>query len=402
MGGPSGRQTDSLNDLLGRSGPTPGAVSRAPGAWTASPEMEDLLRELASKPWSFDFFAAVRRIEASVGTATSESRGVPGFGRSNYAHQDPVRFSQQPSLAFAPSTIDSLERGVVGSPGGDQSTIGAPGQKPTRLFVNFMGLLGPNGPMPLHLTEFARERQRHHHDHTLVRFLDIFNHRMVSLFYRAWAMNSMPASYDRRALGHAQEDRYGTYVASLIGMGSPTMLNRDGWPDIAKLHYSGRLVPQVKNAEGLRAIIQDDLGVSCEVREFVGDWLELPRDYRCTLGGGRQSCELGRTTIVGSRVWECQSKIALRLGPMSLSSYERLLPGEALDERLRSILRLYLGREMAWEARLVLRRAEVPRLSLGRQGRLGYTTWLGNVEAGRDPDDMSSRGEGVSEEVFAV
>jgi type VI secretion system protein ImpH len=377
-------------------------VSRAPGAWTASPALEDLLRELSSKPWAYDFFAAVRRIEASVGASSQDGRGVPGFGKSNFAHQDPVRFCQQPSLAFAASTLAALERGVVGSPGGDQSTIGAPGQKPTRLFVNFMGLLGPNGPMPLHLTEFARDRERHHQDHTFARFLDLFNHRMVSMFYRAWAMNSMPASYDRRALGRPEEDRYGTYIASLIGMGSPASLNRDQWPDQSKLHYSGRLVPQVKNAEGLRSIIEDDLGVACEVREFVGDWLELPREYRCTLGGGQQSCELGRTTIVGARVWECQSKISLRLGAMSLTSYERLLPGEVLDRRLRSILNLYLGREVAWEARLVLRRLEVPRISLGKQGRIGYTTWLGKVEAGRDPDDMASRGEGVSEEVVVA
>lgn len=398
MGGPTGRSTDPLSDLLAREGRSPSGTPRAnsaPGAWTASPELEELLRDLAGKPWAHDFFAAVRRMEAAVGSAVGDARGVPGFGKSNYAHQDPVRFSQQPSLAFAPSTLAALERGVVGSPGGDQSTIGAPGQKPTRLYVNFMGLLGPNGPMPLHLTEFARQRERHFQDSTFARFLDVFNHRMVSLFYRAWAINSMPVSYDRRALGRPEEDRYGSYVASLIGLGTSSLLDRDDWPDEAKLHYSGRLAPQVKNAEGVRAIIRDDLGVECSVREFVGDWLELPTEYHCRLGAGRASCELGRTTIVGARVWECQSKIALRLGPMGLAQYEKLLPGATLDKRLRSILALYLGREMAWEARLVLRHTEVPRTLLGRQGRVGFTTWLGKLEPGRDPDDMASRGEGV-------
>src|SRR3954469_22817422 len=144
-----------------------------------------------------------------------------------------------------------------------------------RLGVHFFGLLGPNGPMPLHFSDFVRERQREH-DATLARFLDLFNHRMTAFFYRAWACNQQTVSFDR-----PDQDRFGVYVASLIGMGMPSFRNRDAVPDIAKLHYAGPLVNQTRHADGLAAIIEDYLNIKTDIQQCVGQWLQLPPESAC-------------------------------------------------------------------------------------------------------------------------
>ncbi|MDX2147460.1 MAG: type VI secretion system baseplate subunit TssG [Planctomycetota bacterium] len=341
---------------------------------------ETFLNRLRSEPWGHDFFQAVRRLESLFPE-------LPRVGLSTIAGDDAVRFSQEPSLSFAPATVwkylPSTERA------------------PPRLFVNFLGLLGPDGPMPLHMTEFARDRERHSKDPTLARFLDVFNHRMVSLFYRGWASAQMTASFDRATRRLTREgepvppspadDRFATYVASLIGLGMEHLRNRDSFPDGAKLHYSGRLVPHVRNAEGLALTIEDYFRVPTSLEEFVGQWLSLPKQYWLHLGRNPSCATLGRSAVLGRSVWDCQGKFALRLGPMSYADYCRMLPHGRSETRLQDWIRFYAGDELAWEARLVLRRAETPSLKLTGELRLGYTTWLTSGEIDRDPADLCLR-----------
>ena len=135
---------------------------------------DSIAGEMASRPYAFNFFQAVRRLEA-------EYRTWPRVGWSIRLEEDFLRFCQVPSLSFAPSSLESIElrEGVI------------------RMFVNFLGMFGPNGPLPQHLTDFARDRLRNAHDPTLVRFIDIFHHRMLSFFYRAWAINEKSVDFDR-------------------------------------------------------------------------------------------------------------------------------------------------------------------------------------------------------------
>jgi type VI secretion system protein ImpH len=320
-------------------------------------------------------------------------KDLPRIGMSQRPSEDAARFSQEPSLAFAPTTVWKVV------PTGT-ARIG-------RVFVNFLGMLGPNGPLPLHLTDYAHDRELNHHDSTLARFLDVFNHRMVSLFYRAWSVNQLPSSFDRsrwseRAGAEAEEeggervpapvrndDRYATYVGSLFGIGMRTLRERDAIRDVAKLFYAGRLVPAVKNAEGLRAIVADYFGVSARVEEFVGGWLELPERYWCRLGESRENCTLGVSTIVGPRIWECQSRFRIVLGPMHFDDYKRMLPGGDSQKRLVAWVRNYVGHELAFEVMLSLIRAEVPACILGGGLQLGWTSWLkSGDDLGRSPEDL--------------
>ena len=362
----------------------------------------ELLARLEEAPWSFDFFQAVRRLVV----AHPEKAG---FGLSDRVDGDPARFCQQPSMTFAPCTVSRF------SP---QSA-----DAPARLFVNFMGMLGPNGPLPLHLTEYAYERELHHKDWTFSRFMDLFNHRLVSLFYRAWAVNQMPASFDRSiaatAPGHGHgplssverdqaltqdADRYSMYIGALFGLGADSLRFRDAVPDVAKLHFAGRLCAGTRNPEGLRAILSDYFGVEVEIDEFAGRWVDIPQTYWCGLGGAPgadpAACALGTMSgggaVAGSRVWDCQGMFRMRLGPMTFKQYQRVLPGSPSHKRLDAWVRNYLGDEFAWEATLLLKADEVPGTRLGGDPaaggtRLGWTSWVQRGKSEEDRGDLTLR-----------
>jgi type VI secretion system protein ImpH len=333
-----------------------------------------LMEALRARPFDFDFFQAVRRLENAAAPG-------PRMGYSKRPADDPVRFCQEVSLTFAPATIAGLRP--------------ADEVRPVRMFVSFMGLCGPHGPMPMHITEYVRQRERNYGDPSPARFFDIFNHRMISLFYRAWAVNQQAVSYDRYAAQDparsGEQDRFAAYVASLFGMGMGALRNRDSVPDVAKLHYSGRLSAQTRCAEGIEAVLADYFKVPAQIIQFVGQWLRLPADNLCRLGRSRDTGLLGATAIVGSRVWDASQKFRIRMGPMSLGQYQGLLPGGARLAQLADWVMNYTGRELAWDLQLVLAAAEVPQVRLGRSGRLGWTTWLNTRPAARDADDLKVR-----------
>ncbi|MGB2806533.1 MAG: type VI secretion system baseplate subunit TssG [Sedimentisphaerales bacterium] len=321
-----------------------------------------LNQRLQEHPYDFDFFQAVRRLE-------SAHPHLPRVGCSQRPQGDLIRFCQKVSLAFEPSAIEAYFEPA------DEGL--------RRLSVTFLGLLGTNGPMPLCITEYVYDRLHNHRDKTLACFLDIFNHRMISLFYRAWACNQQTVSHDRK-----EDDRFAFYIGSLFGIGMDSFFKRDAVPDVAKLHYAGRLSCQTKNAEGLQEILHDYFGVPVAIEEFVEQWIELPREYCCQLGKSLDNASLGSTSIVGSRFLECQQKFRIKCGPMSFSDYERLLPGSESLGRFVTWIRNYIGDELSWELNLVLRHEEIPRICLGEVGQLGWTTWLGSRKFEKDADNL--------------
>lgn len=345
----------------------PGALStQAPEHERPSSEPQRaraaLLAELAREPWRFGFCHSLRRLDCL-------QPDRPRLGATARPADDPIRLGQQPSLRFAPTELATIEPGAEG--------------RPPRLLVYFLGLLGPNGPLPLHLTEYARERKRHAGDPTLARFLDLFNHRMLSLLYRAWGQAQPAVSFDRPA-----EDRFGTYVGSLTGTSMPACRDRDAMPDLTKRRYAGHLACQRRHPDGLVAILRDWLGLPAHLEEFVGRWLELPADCLLRLGSSPERAALGRTATLGGRVWDHQTKFRLRIGPLSRRQYEGLLPGGEILARVQAAVRNYLGDELDWDLNPVLKAAEVPQMRLGSGVRLGWTTWLTRDALGRDGDDL--------------
>lgn len=309
-------------------------------------------RQLEERPFEHDFFQAMRRIECL-------HPEKPRFGKALRPIDEPLRLGQEASLAFAPTALSAL------SPGRDG--------RPPRLEQRFFGMLGANGPLPLHLTEYARERILHAGDLTFARFLDIFHHRFLLLFYRAWAQAQPTVNLDR-----PQDDRFAAYVGALIGIGASGLQRRDEIGDHAKLFHAGLLVRQVRNAEGLRAWLAGFFRVPVEIEQFVGHWLRLPEEERTRLGVDGDGARLGIGTVIGARVWDRQHKFRIELGPLSLAQYESFLPGGTALPRLVALVRQYLCLELAWDLRLKLAPQQVPETRLGGFGRLGWTSWIGH------------------------
>jgi type VI secretion system protein ImpH len=190
-------------------------------------------------------------------------------------------------------------------------------------------------------------------------------------------------SFDR-----PEQDRFADYVGALIGLATPGMRDRDSMPDLSKLHFAGLLSNQTRHAEGLGQILTAFFTMPVQVEGFLGAWLSLP-DSDCTrLGGGEQTAQLGRSALVGNRVWSRQHKFRVVFGPLDLAEYERLLPGGLSFHRLVPIVRNYAGDALVWDVNLILKQDQVPSIRLGQQGRLGWTTWLMPRRAETDAADL--------------
>lgn len=308
-----------------------------------------LLDAIAREPWKHDFYQALRRLECL-------HPEQPRWGRALKPTDESMRLGQEPAMSFAPASLSALVR---------PANSVAP-----RLEVRFFGLFGPNGPLPLHLTEYARGRLMNAGDPTFARFADVFHHRLLTLFYRAWAQAQPTVSLDR-----PEEDRFSYHLGALFGLGMPSLRERDALPDFTKLHHAGLLSRQVRNAEGLAQFVSGAFRVPAQVEQFVGHW--MPTDMRDRTKLGSSTARLGRNALAGKRVWDRQHKFRLHIGPLSLEQYLALLPGTQGIRKLSACVRNYVGDELAWDARLTLRKADIPQLKLGKQARLGLTSWLG-------------------------
>lgn len=321
-----------------------------------------LLDRVAARPHAFDFYYVLRRLEAC-------RPDLPRLGEAARPADEPVRLGQEPLLDFAPAPLSGVRP--------------ARGARPPAIEVRFLGLFGPNGPLPLHLTEYARDRLLHHGDATFARFCDLINHRFLLLFYRAWAQAQPVTSLDRR-----DDDRFTKYVGALFGLGFDAARHRDAAEDEIKLHHAGTLARQVRNADGLRALLSHYFRLPIVVEEFVGRWLRLPSDDHTRLGSQGASAQLGRGALLGAAVWDGQSHIRLHVRAATLRDYEAFLPGGGAAPRLLALLRTYLGWELRWDVRLSLAGGEIPPTTLGRQGRLGLTTWLAGGPRSTDARDL--------------
>jgi type VI secretion system protein ImpH len=324
------------------------------------PASDDLswLERLAREPGSFDFHVVLRRLEAAF-------PDQPRLGEAVRPADEPLRLGQVPSTSFEPSAIAAF------APRGDQA--------PSRLSVNFLGVWGPQGPLPLHLTEYARDRIRHAGDRTLASFLDVFHHRMLLLFHRAWAKARPTAALDR-----PEADAFAAYVGAFVGLALPATRKRGPFPDRAKLYYAGRFAPTARSAEGLRDVVADYFGAPAAIEEFVGDWMDLPVDARWQLGVSPETGRLGRTSVLGARVWSRGHKFRLVLGPLSRAEFERTLPNSETVSVLSALVRLYTNDEWDWDLRLILAPDATEGMQLGRGARLGWTTRLGRAAGVRE------------------
>src|SRR5262245_2705359 len=234
--------------------------------------MDPLVDVLFEEPYRFDFFQAVRLLERV------DRKRLP-IGRYGEPTDEVVRFRTRVSLGFPPSQIFELLE-----PADGEST-------PPEMMVAFMGLTGPMGVLPHHYTELLMERARYK-DTALWDFLDLFNHRMISLFYRAWEKYRFPIAYERG------QDRFTEFLYNFIGLGTGGLRrNRLNMPDEGLLFYSGLIAQRPHSAGAAEAILGDYFGVDASVTQFKGQWLKLEAEDLSRLGSA--NCELGINTVAG-------------------------------------------------------------------------------------------------------
>jgi type VI secretion system protein ImpH len=302
-----------------------------------------LIEQLFAESYRFDFFQAVRLLEA----AASETVGV---GEGVRADHEAVNFRSSLGAAFPASEIDGIRSG------------GRP-HEPPEMTVNFIGLAGAFGPLPGPLSERILERTRRH-DTAGRDFLDIFNHRLASLFYRVRQRHRAALSR-----GGPEHSHLARHLFALIGL---------DLPDRALLHYAGLLALMPRSLHAVERILAAHFGVRVRGEALVGRWVALGADQQTRLGASGRNNRLGAGSVLGSRFWDQSAAIRLDLGPLDLATFRRFLPGGDAHRPLRALLGFLAGHKTDCEVHLLLAAAEVPllRLSSTAGGRLGWTSWL--------------------------
>jgi len=319
---------------------------------------------LDREPYHFEFFQAVRLLQMMY-----PQRKV--VGRFSNPHEEAARFGAHASVVFPASEIQTLTH---------------PAKGPVSLTVNFMGLTGPLGALPLAYSNLLIERVRAK-DGAMRDFFDLFNHRIISLFCRAWEKYRFSIAYER-----GERDRFSYQVRALIGLGTPGLENRQDVPDDSLLYFSGLLSLHPRSAMGLRQLLIDYFGVPVEVDQFVGAWYPVEADLQCNLGLDKTDSErLNLGALVGDEIWDQQSRVRVQMGPLTLEQYLDFLPGGEAHRKIRALTGFFAKGEFDVELRLVLRRNEVPPCELKWEGgvvpQLGWTSWVKSAPFTRDPGE---------------
>jgi len=320
---------------------------------------------------AYDFFELLRRLER-------QDRLL--FGHSGRPEREPARLGQHVRLGFATQDVITFRA--------------ASERGPARVTVANIGLLGPEGTLPLHITRWVLDRLSQRwfagadahetSDTTFVDFVNILQHRMIALFYRAWADAHPGVQVERSAGG-----RVVSMLGAMAGIGLPgTTTADDPGMNTVKLRQAAALASQVGGPERLTLFIAEAFKVPVRLREFVAAWLAVPAALQTRLGQAYAS--LGNGAAIGPRTFTRQSRIELRLGPLDLETYLSFLPGSKKLALLRHTIRDLIGEGLDVDVRLVLARQDVPAARIGA-ARLGRTAWLAPPSERDDAEDMRLR-----------
>ncbi len=334
------------------------------GVRTQQQRLAHIAELLEREPYRTEFFQAVRLLQKIEG-----ERGPVGYFIT--PKEEAVRFSSLPTLTFPPSQLHSLQRGPDGQ---------------LQLVVQFMGSVAAVSSMPQSYTEYLLGLMRSK-DTAMADFLDIFNHRMVSLFYRGWEKHRFFLGFEQGG-----RDTLSPRLRDLLGLGTAGLKERTPLPDRAYLAYTGLLGRHTRSAANLQQLLQDFFTLPVRVEQFAGTWRRLPEsDQTVFSDAARASERLGLATVVGNEIWDQHGRIRVVLGPMPLRAYLSFLPGNAAYRDLETWMRFYTSGQYETEVQLILQRDEAPSCVLGatspERPRLGLVSWLKTRPLARDPGD---------------
>lgn len=353
----------------------------ASSLWGTSRRLDESLFEAGHE---FDFFQAVRLLTLMN---CEKQTGTYRLHEGEF-----VRFAVESALAFPASSILQVEKSSKAS-------------EPT-MTVRFLGLIGPLGVLPSSYTEIAID-QKAFGDHSFAAFFDIFHHRLLQLFYRAWEKHHFFVGYELARARSGIRDAMTSYLLNLIGLGPSGLQKRLPFKDDALLRYAGLILQRPHSSECLRALLQDFFRIPVRIEQFLGKWHTLESRDLCALGSGEKNCELGCGALAGDAVWTRQSLVRAVLGPLPAAEFFRFLPCGGAFKKLVHLLRWFLGPALDFELQPVLASGEDPtwcRLGEFQLGglRLGWSSWLTDQPFERPATDaVFGELEGVAAEETA-
>jgi len=323
----------------------------------------DLKRRMLEEGYLFDFFQLVHMLENWLGRPVSVGRGGP-------FRAEGLRFQPDPSMVFSPADVRRVEEPTeadFGKKEGEEKHRPIPWEY--RIVLNFLGLYGAASPSPVYLTELIGFTDVDAAE--LTDFLDLFNHRIASLFYRAWLKYRYPWRYEPGGL-----DEVSGHLLSFVGLGNPEIRARTGLPSSRLLRYLGLLSLRTRPPVGLKLMVSDHFGVTARIEERVFRWVTIPLEGRNRLGEANST--LGVDLSVGERVPDRAGKFRLSIGPLHFSEYLGFLPDQAKFREACALSRLWVGERFDYDVELVVRREEIPEMQMaeGSIAQLGWTSWV--------------------------
>ncbi|MBR7943625.1 type VI secretion system baseplate subunit TssG [Burkholderia cenocepacia] len=334
----------------------------------ALPNLEPLVASLLARAPCMNFMQLCRLLEVRVPDS-------PGLGTQDTAEHERVRFRPRPRVGFPAGEISAVEF--------DDERPDVP---PT-VRTTFMGLYGVDAAMPPHMIDEIVLREEGHE--AVEAFLDPFNHRYVTLLYRAWKKYRYPESF--RPGG---SDVHSRNLLCLAGFGWGDKPRRAGLPDSRLLALLRLLIQHTRTPEGLAGVVALAVpGIGVRVDEFfpVGTRAGQPQPLTSS-GRFAGSSEagmrrgLGGGYVLGKRMAYRSRAVRLTLRPVDAQQAHDLLPGAWLHRELMAFVQLYVGVKADVHLRMELSSRHAPKPAIGptqadQAPRLGWTTVLPADEA---------------------
>jgi type VI secretion system protein ImpH len=299
----------------------------------------------------FAFLQAVRLLEELYDERTPPGEGVD-------PQREVVRFRSAVRMDFPPGDVEQVRPAAKG--------------EPAEMVVNVLGLAGALGPLPPPVTELIVERS-FRKDTAFRDFLDIFNHRLVSLLYRA--KKKYRPAIDTKS---PDRGRIAKVLYSFLGLATPHLLGRMEIRDRALLPYAGLLVDRYRSTPGLVRLLEDYFSVPVDIVQFVGRWDVIEDDDVTRIGASGQNQILGGAATLGRRLWSDDAAFEVQLGPLTFDQFLAFLPNGRAHRAIIAAVQFYVREELGFTIGLTLAAAEVPELRLGAAEGvfLGWTSWL--------------------------
>jgi len=297
----------------------------------------------------FAFMQAMWLLRRAYGDAPE-----PGF--QGPPSEEFVRLRPSASLAFPPGEIEDF-------------TDDSPTPPARRLTSTFLGLYGAHSPLPNFYSELVLQRIADDDNHALRAFLDIFNHRLLSLLYRGLLKYRGHLLFERHA-----RDECSWRLFALSGFDQSEARPQAGVPAPMLLRFAGLWSQSPRSASAVGAILRTLLHpLPVRIAQCVPRWVYLRDDQRTRLGA--HACRLGDDCTIGARVPDCTGKFRIQVGPVNLETYRRFLPGQQLLDTVRRLAGLAASDALAHDVEITLDRGDTAHLGvrLGQEGALGWT-----------------------------